>query len=91
MSKSFNIFLLFICFIGIFKVQAQSKYEDPLIEHLIITYQFQKSIQVARFKFNKAYSNEEKLFYNNCIIDCYLNIRQNDSSLIYLKNWYLTN
>lgn len=80
----FIIFLL-ICDIGVLKTQAQSKYEDPNIERLNQTYQFDKSIQVARFKFLKANSNEEKLFYNNCIIRGYSNMGNNDSALTYLK------
>ena len=88
MKKLANLYfitLLFICFISNLKVQAQRKYEDPLIEKLNKSYQFQKSIQVARFKIIKANSNEEKLFYNNCIIRAYSNMNNNDSILIYMK------
>jgi len=88
MKKLANLYfitLLFICFISNLKVQAQRKYEDPLIEKLNKSYQFQKSIQVARFKIIKANSNEEKLFYNNCIIRAYKNMEKNDSILIYMK------
>lgn len=85
LANPYFITLLLIYFIGFFKVQAQSKYEDPYIEELNITYQFEKSIQVARYHFKKANSNEEKLFYNNCIIRAYKNIGNNDSTLIYMK------
>jgi AraC-like DNA-binding protein len=84
--KTLCLFILFISFIGIFKIHAQSKYEDPLIEELNKTYQFQKSIQVAHFKLLKANSNEKKLFYNNCIIRAYTNLSNNDSILISIKN-----
>jgi AraC-like DNA-binding protein len=79
------ILIIFFFFTSIFNLQAQSKYEDPIIERLNQTYQFDKSIQVARFKFLKANSNEEKLFYNNCIIRAYSNMGNNDSALIYMK------
>ncbi len=79
------IILLLICDIGVLKTQAQSKYEDPLIERLNQTNQFEKSIQVARFKLLKAKSNEEKLFYNNCITRAYLNMSNNDSALFFMK------
>ena len=85
LASPYFIIILFISFFSIFKVQAQSKYEDPLIEKLNKTYQFEKSIQVARFKLIKANSNEEKLFYNNCIIRAYKNMEKNDSMLIFMK------
>jgi AraC-like DNA-binding protein len=77
--------LLFICFFGIFKTNAQSKYKDPLIEELNKTYQYEKSVHVARFKLLKANSIEKKLFYNNCIIRAYTNMEKNDSMLISMK------
>jgi len=85
LASPYFIIIFIISFFSIFKVQAQSKYEDPLIEKLNKTYQFEKSIQVARFKLIKANSNEEKLFYNNCIIRAYKNMEKNDSMLIFMK------
>jgi AraC-like DNA-binding protein len=85
LASPYFIFLFFISFFSIFKVQAQSKYEDSYIEKLNKTYQFEKSIKVARFKLLKANSSEEKLFYNNCIIRAYTNMEKNDSMLIYMK------
>ena len=79
------IITLLICYLSIFKAQAQSKYKDPLIEELNKTYQYEKSVQVARFKLLKANSIEKKLFYNNCIIRAYTNMEKNDSMLIYMK------
>jgi AraC-like DNA-binding protein len=66
-------------------VQAQSKYEDPYIEKLNRSFQFRKSVQVARFKLLRANSNEEKLFLNNCIIRAYTNMDNHDSILISMK------
>jgi AraC-like DNA-binding protein len=79
------ILLIYFFFTSIFTLHAHSKYEDPTLERLNHTYQFEKSIQVARFKLLKANSNEEKLFYNNCIIRAYSKMGNNDSSLIYVK------
>ncbi len=84
-ASPYFITSLFICLIGIFKVQAQSKYKDHLIEKLNKSYQFEKSIQVARFMILKANSNEKKLYYNNLIIGAYSNMEKNDSMLIYMK------
>ena len=78
--------ILLICNLSIFKSQAQIKYKDPLIEELNKTYQYEKSVQVARFKLLKTNSIEKKLFYNNCIIRAYTNMEKNDSMLISIKN-----
>jgi len=80
------IILLFFYFVGVFKAQAQVKYEDPIIERLITTYQFQKLLQVARYNFVKANSYKKKLFYNNCIIRAYSNMGNNDSTMIFAKH-----
>jgi len=83
--KPHFIIILFICYVSILKTQAQSKFKDPLIEELNKTYQYEKSVQVARFKLLKTNSIEKKLFYNNCIIRAYTNMEENDSMLIYIK------
>ena len=83
--KPHFVIILFICYVSIFKVQAQSKYEDPYIEKLNRSFQFRKSVQVARFKLLRANSNEEKLFLNNCIIRAYTNMDNHDSILISMK------
>jgi AraC-like DNA-binding protein len=83
--KPHFIIILFICNVSIFKAQAQSKYEDPYIEKLNRSFQFRKSVQVARFKLLRANSNEEKLFLNNCIIRAYTNMDNHDSILISMK------
>jgi AraC-like DNA-binding protein len=83
---SYFIILFLIFYVSVFKTHAQSKYEDTLINELNINGNFQKSIQVARFNFIKANSNDKKLYYNNCIIRAYANMGNNDSTLIYIKN-----
>jgi len=80
------IILFFFYFVGVFRAEAQIKYEDPIIEQLIKTYQFQKLLQVARYNFVKANSYEKKLFYNNCIIRAYSNMGNNDSTMIFAKH-----
>ena len=84
--KPQSIIILLICYVSIFKAQAQFNWEDHLLDRLNESSQFQKSIQVARFKFNKANSNEKKLIYNNYILRAYTNLGNNDSTLIYMKN-----
>jgi AraC-like DNA-binding protein len=81
----FFIFIIYFFFTSIFTLQAQSKYNDPLIKKLFRTDQYQKAIQVARFKLFKANSNENKLYYNNRIIDAYIEMHKFDSSYMYMK------